>query len=503
VIVLQACAIRKVYGATVALDGVDFDVHAGAVNVLIGENGAGKSTLMKILAGVTQQTDGELLLDGHLVRFDSVRDAAGQGIGMVHQELNLCPNLTVTENIFLGRERSRGGVIDHTGERTKAVELLARLGAEIDPDAKVESLRIGQQQIVEIARALAEDARILIMDEPTSALSATEVETLFRLIGDLRRSGVAIIYISHRLEELLRIGDHITVLRDGKLIASEPVKETSLDWIIEHMLGEAGMIERREGARGAGETVLVIAGATVRRPDGTLLVDHFDGEFRAGEITCIYGLLGAGRTELLEWTAGLRRGGGSVRLNGEDLAHLSLAERVERRLLLVPEDRQRDGLLPNLSVGGNLGLAYLAKLLRLGVVSRPAEAESVRGMIGRLGIKAQAPETPIGALSGGNQQKVVIGRCLMPGPAAILLDEPSRGIDVGARAEVFETMRTLAAAGIAVVFTTSDLTEALTISDRILVLANGRLTADLPVEEADEPKLVRSANGQSIALVEA
>ena len=499
---LAARSIRKVYGATVALDGVDFDAHAGAVNVLIGENGAGKSTLMKILAGVIAPAEGELWLDGKTVRFASVKDAAAAGIGIVHQELNLCPNLTVAENIFLGRERMKGGRIDKAAEQAEAQSLLDRLGTAIAPDARIDSLRIGQQQIVEIARALAEDARILIMDEPTSALSATEVETLFRLIAELRAAGTAIIYISHRLEELLRIGDYITVLRDGRRCASAPIADCSLDWIIGHMLGEAGVPERVPGSLVAGPVVLEVSGATVERGDGTPLVDHVDAAFRAGEITCIYGLLGAGRTELLELIAGLRRGSGSIRLGGEELSGLSLADRVKRRLLLVPEDRQRDGLVPNLTVGGNLGLAFLSKLLRFGMISAAAEKVSVQGMMERLGVKARAPETPIGALSGGNQQKVVIGRCLMPGPASILLDEPSRGIDVGARSEIFETMRTLAAAGIAVVFTSSDLAETRTIADRVLVLASGRLTADMPVAQATEATLVRAANGAPIpALV--
>jgi len=488
----------KSYGGTRALRGVDFAVHRGAVNVLIGENGAGKSTLMRILAGVEQPDQGTLLLDGTPVTFRSVRDAARQGIGIVFQELNLCPNLSVVENIFLGRSVARGIWIDRATERTRAAEALRRLKTDIGLDTLVADLRIGQQQIVEIARALAEDASILILDEPTSALSESEVATLFEIIGELRRNGVGIVYISHRLEELMRIGDHITVMRDGMVVGSAPVAAVSVPWIIEQMLGEEGALPPQAARVAVGAPVLEIEGATVRRRDGAALVSSLTLTARAGEIVAIYGLLGAGRTELLEYVCGARTGEGVVRLNGARIDGLAIAERVARRLLLVPEDRQRDGLFPNLGVGGNLSLSCLSDLAPRGLVSARAEAGAVDGMIERLGIKALSGETPIGALSGGNQQKVVIGRCLMRGPAAILLDEPSRGVDVGARAEIFEAMRALSAGGIAILFTTSDLMEALTVADRIVVMAMGRVTADLPVSDADQALLVRAANGTRV-----
>lgn len=492
---LRAEAMVKSYGATRALRGVDFAVHAGAVNVLIGENGAGKSTLMRILAGVERPDQGRLLLDDVPVSFASVREAARRGIGIVFQELNLCPNLSIVENIFLGQSIVNGVRIDKAAERKRAAQVLARLGTNIDPDTRVADLRIGQQQIVEIARALAEDARILILDEPTSALSEGEVAVLFEVIAELKRDGVGIVYISHRLEELMRIGDHITVMRDGAVVASVPASEASVPWIVEQMLGEAGALAPRPPMSAAGEAVLEIEHATVRRPDGAPLVDDVSLSFRGGEIVAIYGLLGAGRTELFEYVHGARAGEGAVRLCGERIDRLSIAERIERRLLLVPEDRQREGLFPNLHVGGNLSMSFLDRLARLGLLSLPAEKGAVAQMIDRLGIKARSGETPIGALSGGNQQKVVIGRCLMRGPAAILLDEPSRGIDVGARAEVFETMRALSAEGIAIAFTTSDLIEALTIADRIVVMAGGRVTGDFSADAAHQAMLVQAANG--------
>lgn len=502
-IVAEARGISKRYGRTLALDRVDFAVHSHAVNVLIGENGAGKSTLMRILAGVEQPTDGTLLLGGEPVSFGSVREAAARGIGMVYQELNLCPNLTVTENIMLGRDRiGRGGTIDRAAERETARALLARLEHAIDPDALVGTLVVGQQQIVEIAKALADDARILIMDEPTSALSQAEVEVLFRVIDDLRRQGVAIVYISHRLEELIRIGDFITVLRDGRLIETAPVAEVGVPWIVERMLGGQGRLDRQAGTGTPGDIVLEVEGLSVERQPGILAVDSVSARFRAGEVTAVYGLLGAGRTELFEAICGARpAAGGHVRLGGEAIDDLDLPRRVEGGLVLVPEDRQRDGLFANLDVGENIALIELPRLLRRGAISKGREASAVRGMMQRLGVKAASPTLPIGALSGGNQQKVVIGRCLMARPRAILLDEPSRGVDVGARADLFRVMRALAEEGLAVVFATSDLAEAQAIADRVIVMAAGRLTADMAAADVDEVALVRASN--AIAASEA
>lgn len=500
--VLSARGIVKRYGGALALDSVDFSVRSHAVNVLIGENGAGKSTLMRILAGVEQPTSGGLWMDGREVRFDSVADAAAHGVGIVHQELNLCPNLSVADNIFLGRSLTRSGgiALDREAERRRTRELLARLEQNIDPDTPVEQLRIGQQQIVEIAKALNDKCRVLILDEPTSALSAAEVEVLFKLLAELRRDGVAIIYISHKLEELLRIGDIITVLRDGRIVDSAPVGEASVSWIVERMLGDAGKLRRLRSAAAAGERVLEVAGLTVERIAGSASVTNLSASFHAGEITAIYGLLGAGRTELFEAICGARRAtSGEVRLRGVSLGGQGVAERVARGLCLVPEDRQREGLFANLSVGENMSLAELAGLARLGVVSQQREEAAVGGMIQRLRVKTAGPEQPIGDLSGGNQQKVVIGRALMAGPAALLLDEPSRGVDVGARAEIFTTMQQLAQEGLAVAFSTSDLAEARTVADRILVMAGGRITLDMPVDQVDEAALVRAANAQPAA----
>ncbi len=494
-IVLSARSITKAFPGTVALEDVDFDVHAGSVNVLIGENGAGKSTLMKILAGVERPTLGTLSMAGETVSFSSVRDAARQGIGIVFQELNLCPNLSVTENIFLGRDITFGGVhIDRAAQRTRSAELLARLEHDIDPDAEVADLMIGEQQIVEIAKALADDARILIMDEPTSALSASEVEVLFKVIGELKRAGVAIIYISHRLEELIRIGDHFTVLRDGRLAATAPRANVSIPWIIEKMLGTGEVVAKRPPAIPAGPAILKVDNLSLPRRGSGLAVDDVSVSFRTGEITAIYGLLGAGRTELFESLYGLRPGArGSVKLDGVELAGHSVSRRMKSGLLLVPEDRQRDGLMQNLSVGGNLGIASLRRFTRFMSISKAAEAPLLQQVIGQLHIKTAGPDAPITSLSGGNQQKVVIGKSLLTEPRVLLLDEPSRGIDIGAKAEVFSTMRDLADSGLCIVYSTSDLKETHAVADRILVMAYGRITADLRAEDATDEALVRAS----------
>jgi erythritol transport system ATP-binding protein len=494
-IVLSARAITKAFPGTLALQDVDFDVLAGAVNVLIGENGAGKSTLMKILAGVERPTLGSLTMDGNAVSFSSIRDAASKGIGIVFQELNLCPNMSVTENIFLGRDITRAGFhIDRAAQKARAIELIGRLEHAIDPDALVGDLMIGEQQIVEIAKALADDARILIMDEPTSALSASEVEVLFRVINELKRAGVAIIYISHRLEELVRIGDYFTVLRDGRLAATGTRNTVSIPWIIQKMLGAGEVTAKRPPAATAGPPILEVEQLSLPRRGAGLAVDNVSVAFRSGEITAIYGLLGAGRTELFESLFGLRPGArGSVRLAGRELARLSVNRRMQAGLLLVPEDRQRDGLVQNLSVGGNLGLASLKRFTRFFSISKAAEAPLVQQVIGQLHIKTASADAPITSLSGGNQQKVVIGKALLTEPRVLLLDEPSRGIDIGAKAEVFSTMRDLADSGLAIVYTTSDLKETHAVADRVLVMAYGRISADLRAENATDEALVRAS----------
>ncbi len=495
-VILRAEQVGKVYPGTTALHAVDFAVRRGAVNVLLGENGAGKSTLMKILAGVERPSTGRLFLDGREVSFASVNDAAANGIGIIFQELNLCPNLSVAENIFLGHPSVRLGFDIDTARHAEATRaLMRRLEHAIEPQALVGDLRIAQQQIVEIAKALARDVRILIMDEPTSALSAAEVEILFRVIGELKAAGVAIVYISHRLEELVRIGDTVSVLRDGRMQAVAEMRDIDIPWMIAQMVGTIAEPSAEAPRRSGAPPLLRIEAVSLANPHGGFLVDHVSLDVAAGEVVGLYGLLGAGRSELFEVLVGAQpEASGRVRLAGADLSGQPIAARIRAGVALVPEDRQRDGLVQSLSVAANLTLASLWQFLRGIAIDTARERDAVGRTIRDLLIKVSSPEVEVTALSGGNQQKVVIGKAVLTRPKLLLLDEPGRGIDVGAKAEVFRTMRALAREGLAVMFATSDLKEVLAVADRIVVLAAGRVTGDFPRSEATEARLVAAAN---------
>jgi erythritol transport system ATP-binding protein len=498
-VVLAARDIVKNYGGTRALKGVNFDIHRGTVTTLFGENGAGKSTLMKILSGIETPTSGTIELDGGSVTFSSASEARDRGISIIHQELSLAPNLSVRDNIFMGRELPSPTGVDFAEEARQARALMAELEEEIDPLTPVENLRLGQQQIVEIARALSVDSRILIMDEPTSALSAAEVEVLFKVIRDLTRRGVAIVYISHHLEEALQITDYAVVLRDGAITATADAKDIDLEWIVRNMVGENFDLGSPPHGYAFGAVALSIADVTVADLSGanSLVVDHLSLDVRAGEIVCIYGLMGAGRTELLECVAGrVPMAGGQVILEGEDVSRLSIAQRIASGLVLVPEDRQRDGLVQTMSVGENLSLPSIGAIVNGPLVSRPRERSLIDEAIRDVHVKTAAGDAPIGSLSGGNQQKVVIGKMLMTNPKVILLDEPSRGIDVGAKAEVFRLLTERAARGLAVVFSTSELNECLSIAHRIIVMRRGKISAQFgPDVSKDE---IMAASGEAV-----
>jgi erythritol transport system ATP-binding protein len=471
----------KVYPGTIALRNVDFDIHMGAVNVLVGENGAGKSTLMKVIAGVEMLTEGEIFIDGERVHIRSKDDAVSKGIGIVFQELNLFPDLTVADNIFIGREPRRLGIdIDHQELISKCKEILNRLEQDIDPTVPVGFLRLGQQQIVEIAKALAQDARILILDEPTSALSSTEVDLLFKVIAELKAQGVGIVYISHRLEELIRIGDYITVLRDGEITGHRTMEGVNLPWIVEAMIGDKSKDYAASVTHDVGSEVFRAEGVTLPKMGGGMVVDHVSLSIHAGEIVGIYGLMGAGRSEFLECVMGLQTGSaGHYFVSGKEIQGHSIAERIKRGIALVPEDRKNDGLVQMMKIRENLTLSSLRDLTSAWFhMDLGKEAARVAEFIKRLTIKVASPDNPVSSLSGGNQQKVVIGKALMTQPKLLLLDEPSRGIDIGAKAEIYRTMRVLAAEGIGILFVSSDIEEVMALSDRILVMADGRITQE-------------------------
>ncbi|WP_182086403.1 sugar ABC transporter ATP-binding protein [Aureimonas sp. ME7] len=501
-VVLSARDVAKSYGNVHALKGVNFDVRKGQVTTLFGENGAGKSTLMKILSGVVRPTSGEIVLQGEPVVFSSSTDARDRGgISIIHQELSLAPNLSVRDNIFMGREIvGPAGVVDFAEEERITRLLLEELEEDIDPLTPVEDLRLGQQQIVEIARALSVKSRILIMDEPTSALSASEVEVLFKVIRDLKSRGVSIVYISHHLEEALEITDHAVVLRDGAMTATAPRAAIDLEWIVRNMVGENYDLGSPPSGYEFGAVALRIEALSV--PDAARadrsVVDGFSLDVRAGEIVCIYGLMGAGRTEMMETVAGrLRPSGGRVLLEGEDLSGLSIAQRIARGLVLVPEDRQRDGLVQTMSVGENLSLASIGSFTRGLFTSKRREREIVAGSIRDVHIKTDGGGAPIGSLSGGNQQKVVIGKMLATDPRVVLLDEPSRGIDIGAKSEVFKLLAEGARKGLAVVYSTSEVGECLAVAHRIVVMHRGRISAEFGADATKEE--IMAASGEAVA----
>jgi len=493
-VILRAEQVTKIYPGTIALDRVDFNVYRGKVNVLVGENGAGKSTLMKILAGVEQPTEGHLTLEGQPIHPKSPREAEDLGIGIIYQELNLFPNLSVAENIFMAHELTTGGaIIQHREQEERTRALLARLEQSIDPRTLVQYLRIGQQQIVEIAKALALDVKILIMDEPTSALSTTEVEGLFRVIEELTASGVSIIYISHKLEELMQIGDYITVLRDGRKVAEAPMREVNLPWIIERMVGRDTAASYRPPQHPIDGELLRVENITLPKQGGGYLLHNVSFSLQAGEVLGIYGLMGAGRTELFECLMGLHPlARGDVWLAGKRLTG-GIDRRIKQGIMLIPEDRQREGLVPELSVADNMLLASLRNYLQGFYLSRSKEMASINRLVRELAIKVSNVQNQISSLSGGNQQKVVVAKTLLTSPKVLLMDEPTRGIDVGAKEEIFEIMRRLAAQGLGIIFVSTELKEIMAMADRILVMSKGVITRELDRESATQQALVEAS----------
>lgn len=495
-VILSTEAITKVFPGTVALSNVNYKIYKGKINTLVGENGAGKSTLMKILVGIEQSTRGKVILEGEEINIRSPQDATKFGIGIIFQELDLCPNLSVAENIFLARETIKRGVIDKRTQRRLTRELIQRLEHKISPTALVSKLRIGEQQIVTIAKALALNTRILVMDEPTSALSAGEVEVLFKVMRELKSRGITIVYISHKLDEVLQIGDCITILRDGYKVAEEEIKNIDLDWVVEKMIGRKLKALFTHKRHKIGKVLFRAEDITLPRVGGGYTVDHASFGLHSGEILGIYGMKGAGRSEMMECLIGANPlAKGKIWIGDQDIENSRILERIDNGLVLVPEDRQRDGLILTLSITNNMVLASLKKYLnrfRMFLVKRK-ERKAVDASIKEMSIRVADPENLISSLSGGNQQKVVVAKGLLTNPKILMLDEPTRGIDVGAKHEMFEIMENLAADGYGVLFISSELKEIIAMSDRILVMAKGKVTGEFNRKEATEAKLVNAS----------
>ncbi len=496
-VVLHCEKIDKIYPGTKALDQVSFDLLKGKVNVLIGENGAGKSTLMKMIAGIEQPSAGKMYMDGEEVYFKDTNAARAKGIGIIHQELSLFQNLTVYQNIFMCHEKRKGLFLDDKAHIEGAKRILKHLEHEIPPETMVGDLRVGQQQMVEIARNLVEnDLRVLIMDEPTSSLSAAEVKVLFKIMRELLEQGISIVYISHRLEEIMEIGDHVTILRDGKYVADADIKDIDLSWIVENMVGKNTQYHRftRSIDLDKAEKVLEVNHLRLPKTGGGWLLDDVSMYLKKGEVLGIYGLLGAGRSELFECLMGMRpEHTGEVIYQGKPMKIGQIADQLNAGFALVPEDRQRQGLVQSLDICKNASLASLTDFLKGFLMNYPAEEKAVDEQIRDLHIKVADKHLPILSLSGGNQQKVVIAKGLMTHPTVLLMDEPSRGIDIGAKTEVFEIIHEFSERGLSIIVISSELKEIMAIADRIYVLSNGKCTAELTGSDITEDNLVRAS----------
>lgn len=496
---LEIRAVSKSFPGVQALRNVSFDVQTGEIHALVGENGAGKSTLMKILSGVYTDYTGEVVLDGAPLALRNPHDAQRHGIGIIHQELNLVAELTVAENIFLGRElHTRFGGIDSQRMERETTELLNRFNLSIPPDRPVKWLRVGEQQLAEVAKALALHTRLLILDEPTSALSEAEIDRLFTVIGSLKQQGVTMIYISHKLDEIFRIADRVTVLRDGECIGTRPVQETAPHELIRMMVGRPLKDLFPKETVSAGEEVLRVENLSLAADlrQGSRSLNGISFVLRRGEIVGVAGLMGAGRTELLETLFGVyppRRVGGHIYVAGCEQHFGSPADAIAAGLAFVTEDRKNQSLIVKLPVSENMTLAALNRFLSAGFLRLRAEAAAVQTAIQQLHIKTPSSAAGVDTLSGGNQQKVALAKSLLTHPRVFLLDEPTRGIDVGAKAEIYTLVSRLAHEGAAVLMASSELPEILAMCDRVLVLCEGELTAELTRAEATQERIMEAA----------
>jgi D-xylose transport system ATP-binding protein len=491
--------IFKSFSGVPALKGVSFSVQPGEIHALCGENGAGKSTLMKILSGnhPAGTYEGRILIDGKECSFRNIPDSEDSGVAIIYQELSLVREMSVAENLFLGREPSIGGWIRWPDVFKRCHELLTLLGLSIGPEVKVGTLGVGQQQMVEIAKALSKNARILVLDEPTSALSETEVRTLMRILGDLRGRGVTCILISHKLNEVFEIADRITVLRDGKTVSTRDTGATGVQQVVADMVGRELNEFYPYKPRSFGPTVFEVRGMTVLHPNlpQKRVLNDISFSASAGEILGIFGLVGAGRTELLTSLFGVYPGekSGKVLLGQQPVRVRSPHDAIGLGMGLVSEDRKRYGLVLDASVSQNLTLSILSELSVFGAIQRGREMTVARKAAADLHVKTASMETPVKHLSGGNQQKVVLAKYLLGKPKVLFLDEPTRGIDVGAKAEIYALLSRLAEAGMAIVMVSSELPEILGICDRILVLSRGTLTGEFSHSAATQESVMHAA----------
>lgn len=495
--------ISKHFSGIKALDQINLEIYPGQVTAIIGENGAGKSTLMKILSGVYPDYEGKIIFKGETVNFLSPKQAQENGISIIHQELNLIPYLTITENIFLGRELTTAwGELDKKAMRLKTQSLLNRLKLNIDPETQIIDIKVGQQQVVEIAKALLTESEVIIMDEPTSAISDTEVQILFEIINDLRKENKAIVYISHKLDELFKIADRYVIMRDGKVIECGGMTEIKADDIIHKMVGREINLMRKGNSAASHKELLSVNNLHLKHPinKNEFLLKDLSFNLKEGEILGVFGLMGAGRTELLEALFGLhpKMIAGEIKIESHTVSIASVGDAIKAGLALVPEDRKRDGLLLDLDVQKNIGITTLKEMENLGLLEVWKETRLSDKYREELKIKTSSGKQSAGNLSGGNQQKIVIAKWLATNPKIFLLDEPTRGIDINAKNEIYKLILKLAENGMGIIMVSSELPEILTVSDRVLVMSEGSITAQIPINEATEACILKAAIPKSI-----
>ncbi|MCO5234744.1 MAG: sugar ABC transporter ATP-binding protein [Chitinophagaceae bacterium] len=489
---LSAVNISKSFPGVKALDGVDLNIEKGKVHALMGENGAGKSTLMKILMGMLAPDSGQIIFKGQPVHFNSVHDARNAGFAMIHQELQPFPELSVAENIFMGNEPSFffGEWINRKKRNKDAQLLLAALGVKIDITRQMKTLSVAEMQMIEIAKALSYHAEVVIMDEPTSAISDKETARLFRIISDLKQRGIAVIYISHKMDEISRIADTVSVMRDGRYIGTYPVEAIGKEDLISLIVGRAlkSVFEKRQVARG--RVALSVNGLSGEKFDGISFEVH------SGEILGIAGLMGAGRTDVVNAIFGLEKlSSGVISVGGKKAVIRSPKEAIQYGIGLITEDRKHTGLVLPMNVAHNITLAALKKFCRGPFIDRRKEWAAAAQQIQRFAVKTPSGKQPVNFLSGGNQQKIVIAKVLLNDPDIIILDEPTRGIDIGAKAEIYKLVNELAEQGKAIIMISSELPEILGMCDRILVMHNGKITAELEGEKTNQEEIMHYAMG--------
>lgn len=490
---IEMSGISKAFNGNVVLNNVQFTLKEGEIHALMGENGAGKSTLMKILSGIYTKDSGEIKVDGQVVNFKSPKDAEKHGIVVIHQELNILPDLTVAENLFLGKEKTYGkfGILKTKEMEKETSELLSKLGLNVNPKMRAGDLSVGKQQIIEIAKAISSNAKYIIMDEPTAALTDREIHTLFKTIRELKAKGISFVYISHRMEEIFAICDRITILRDGQYVGVRNIPETTFDEIVSMMVGRELGERFPERHCEIGEVKL-----EVRNLSSNGLFENVSFTVRKGEVVGVAGLMGAGRTEVAETIFGYRKAHkGDIIIDGKKVSIKSPIDAMKQKIGYVTEDRKIKGLVLDFSIQENISLANLKKVSSSGIVNKDKESKLVNQYIEQLRIRTSSPKQSAKSLSGGNQQKVVLAKWLGTEPEILILDEPTRGVDIGAKKEIYQIINDLAQAGVAILMISSELPEVIGMADRVIVMHEGKLTGEVSKSEMTQEKIMHYATG--------